>query len=421
MTSTQHAGVLHHTRTPWSLMALLVAGMIVCYAHRGALSVAAPFMMKDLGLSPAAMGVLLSAFFWLYAFMQVPAGWTVDRFGVKWAYAAGFAFWSIASALTGFAAGVATLIVLRLALGAGQAVAFPASASAAAKAFQDRQRGIVTAGYLSGVRIGQAIVGAIGAYMIARLGYRGFFLVIGLVALVWLIPWLRFWKHRERARGAAAGAGAAPASFSFLNGLTLLAQPSVLGIVLGFFAYDYVWFVYVTWLPSYLVMGRGFTTAEMGFYSSFPYLLMMGVILVAGAASDWLIHRGLPERAVRKWFIVSGLLLGCLVVPAALVESRMVSVWLLIAALAGLGLTSPNTWTLTQAVCARPIVGTVSGLQNFGGNLGGIIAPALTGYTVSATGSFVTAFSICGIVLLIGVLAYWLLVVRTVEIPVRRF
>ena len=114
-------------------MALLIAAMVVCYAHRGALSIAAPFMMRDLGLSASMMGVLLSAFFWLYAFGQVPAGWVVDRFGVKWAYAAGYAFWSVASAFTGFAAGAASLIGLRLALGVGQSVAFPASASAVSR------------------------------------------------------------------------------------------------------------------------------------------------------------------------------------------------------------------------------------------------------------------------------------------------
>jgi MFS family permease len=412
--------VAQPVRTPWSLMALLVIAMIACYAHRGALSVAAPFMMKDLGLSAGTMGLLLSAFFWLYAFMQVPAGWLVDRFGVKWAYAAGFAFWSMASAFTGFATGIVTLIALRLALGVGQAIAFPASASAAAGAFQDRQRGLVTASYLSGVRIGQALVGAVGALMIAKLGYRGFFLTLGLAALLWLVPWLRFWSNREPHGGAGPRPGAAPAArFSFLNGVALLRQPTVLGIVLGFFAYDYVWFVYVTWLPSYLIMERKFSTAEMGLYSSVPYLIMMGVILLSGAASDMLIRRGRAERAVRKWFIVAGLLVGCLIVPAAVVENRLTSVWLLTAALAGLGMTSPNTWALTQAVCARPIVGTVSGLQNFGGNLGGIVAPALTGYTVAATGSFVVAFAVCGVILVIGAVCYWLLVSAPVALQTR--
>ena len=397
-------------------MALLVAAMVVCYAHRGALSIAAPFMMKDLGLSASMMGVLLSAFFWLYAFGQVPAGWVVDRFGVKWAYAAGYAFWSVASAFTGFAAGAASLIGLRLALGVGQSVAFPASASAVSRTFRDRERGLVTASYLSGLRLGQALIGAIGATMIATLGYRGFFLTIGLIPLVWLLPWLRFWKSRERASDDAGPAATGSGNqFSFLEGLALLRHRTVLGIFLGFFAFDYVWFVYVTWLPSYLVMGRQFTTAEMGFYSSVPYLIMMVVILVSGAASDWLVRHGHPERSVRNWFIAVGLLIACLIVPAALVEDRVTSVWLMTVSLAGLGITSPNSWTLTQAVCSKRIVGTVSGIQNFGGNLGGIVAPALTGYTVTATKSFVLAFTISGGILIAGVLCYWLLISKPVE------
>lgn len=401
---------------PWTLVVLLILAMVVCYAHRGALSIAAPFMMKDLGLRPATMGVLLSAFFWLYAFMQVPAGWIVDRFGVKWAYAGGFAFWSVASALTGFAQGAVSLIGLRLALGVGQSVAFPASASAVSRSFRDRERGLVTAGYLSGVRIGQAIVGAIGAAMIAKYGYRGFFLIIGLTALLWLLPWIAYWGRNRQALGHPGSPAAAPrTSFSFHDAVVLLRHRTVLGIFLGYFAYDYVWFVYVTWLPSYLIVGRKFTTAEMGFYSSVPYLLMMVVILISGALSDHLIRRGLAERAVRKWFIAVGMLVACLIVPAGFVEDNVTSVWLLTAALMGIGIASPNTWTLTQAVCARPIVGTVSGIQNFGGNLGGIVAPALTGYTVSSSGSFGVPFVVCGVVLVLGVLCYWLLISERVE------
>lgn len=403
-------------RTPWSLVTLLILAMVVCYAHRGALSIAAPFMMKDLGLPPSTMGILLSAFFWLYAFGQVPAGWVVDRFGVKWAYAGGFAFWSLASALTGFAQGALSLIGLRLALGVGQSVAFPASASAVSRSFRDSERGLVTAGYLSGVRIGQAIVGAIGAVMIAKFGYQGFFLILSVVPLLWLVPWLALWRRREQAPVRADTASvAASSSFSFRDGVTLLKHRTVLGIFLGFFAYDYVWFVYVTWLPSYLVLERKFTTAEMGFYSSVPYMIMMVIILISGALSDYVIRRGSPERTVRKWFIAVGLLIACLIVPAGLAEDKVTSVWLLTVALCGIGIAAPNTWTLTQVVCARPIVGTVSGIQNFGGNLGGIVAPALTGFAVKWTGSFALPFIICGIILVGGVLSYWLLISERVE------
>ena len=152
------------------------------------------------------------------------------------------------------------------------------------------------------------------------------------------------------------------------------------GIFLGFFAYDYVWFVFINWLPGYLVLERKFTAAEMGVYSSVPYLAMSVIILLSGAASDLLIRRGFSELRVRKTFIVVGLAIGLLIVPAGMVEDKITAVWLLTVSLCGLGICSPNTWTLTQAVCSKSKVGTVSGIQNFGGNLGGILAPALTGY-----------------------------------------
>lgn len=401
----------------WWLAALLTLGMILCYAQRGTLSVAAPFMMKERNLSPASMGILLSAFFWSYSFMQVPAGWLVDRVGVKRAYAAGFAFWSLAASATGFARRLAELAALRVALGVGQAVAFPASASTVAHSFPDRQRGVVTAFYLSGVRVGQALVGGVGAIMIAAYGYERFFLASGLLPMLWLVPWMLFWATWER-RGVSRGqdpTASAKQGASFAHSLALLRHRSVLGIFLGFFAFDYAWFVYVNWLPSYLVLERRFTPAEMGFYSSVPYVAMSLVILLSGLLSDGLIRRGYAETTVRKALISAGLLVACLIVPAGLVEDRVLAVWLMTASLCGLGIAAPNTWTLTQAVCAKSIVGTVSGIQNFGGNVGGIIAPALTGYIAERTHSFALALSITGAVLVAGVLSYVLLISQRVE------
>ena len=410
---------LKESRQRWWLMVLLIAGMLFAYAQRGALSVAAPFMMKDLGLSAAAMGVLLSAFFWCYAFMQVPAGWMVDRMGVRRAYAWGFAIWSVASALTGFARGMLELIAARVVLGVGQSSSFPASARAVSNWFQDRERGSVTAAYLTGVRLGQALISAVGAVFVAAYSYKLFFLTIGLVPMVWLIPWSRFLRKWELVRPRPAGSErrtAGASRFSLLANLCLFRQVSVLGIFLGFFAYDYAWYVYVTWLPSYLMMERKFTAAEMGLYSSIPYLAMSATILLSGFLSDALVRRGHAEIRVRKLLIVIGLLIACLIVPAGLVEDKMSAVWLLTMSIAGLGIAAPNTWTLTQAVCARNIVGTVSGIQNFGGNLGGILAPMLTGSIASATRSFALALGLTGGILVVGILSYCFLVHRHVEL-----
>jgi ACS family glucarate transporter-like MFS transporter len=134
------------------------------------------------------------------------------------------------------------------------------------------------------------------------------------------------------------------------------------------------------------------------------------IIMAAGFLSDWLVRKGRDERLVRKAFIIAGLAIGCLIVPAGMVANKMTAVWLLTISLCGLGLASPNTWTLTAAVCEKKIVGTVAGIQNFGGNLGGIIAPALTGFIAHKTNSFALALGVTGGVLVVGMVAYWFLI-----------
>ena len=392
----------------WWLLALLFTAMLISYAHRSALSVAAPFISKDLNLSKAEMGILLSSFFWVYAFMQMPAGWIVDRFGVRRAYSLGFIFWSLASAATGFGVGVLSLLGLRVATGAGQAITFPASSRACANWFPDGERGTVTGIYLTGVRLGAALVSWIGAYFLSRYSWKLFFLFIGLLPLVWLLPWNRFLGRWET--DTADTRGPLTNQTSFWQSLALLRHRSVLGIFLGFFAYDYAWYVFLTWLPSYLKDERKFTTSEMGIYSATPLVAMSVIIIIAGTLSDWLVKRGFDEKRVRKVFIIVGLAIGCLIVPAGLVAEKMTAVWLLTISLCGLGLASPNTWTLTAAVCQKKIVGTVAGIQNFGGNLGGILAPALTGFIAHKTNSFALALGLTGAVLVVGMLAYWLLI-----------
>lgn len=409
---------LKHSPQRWWLLVLLFTAMLISYLHRSALSVAvgakSSSMTSDLQLSEASIGVLLSGFFWVYSFMQVPSGWLVDRFGVKRAYSLGFAFWSLTSACTGFVNSFATLIGLRIALGAGQAISFPASSRAVANWFQHRERGTVTGIYLTGVRLGTALASVLGTYFLARYNWKLFFIVIGLVPLIWLLPWWRFltrWETTPTEQSATLNK-----TTSFIDGLALLRKRSVFGIFLGFFAYDYAWFVFITWLPRYLTKERGFTDDEMAVYSAAPFVLMSAIIIVAGLLSDWLVRQGREETLVRKIFILVGLAVGCLIVPAGMVSDKMTAVWLLTISLCGLGICSPNTWTLTQAVCHKKIVGTVSGIQNFGGNLGGILAPALTGFIVHTTGSFALALGLVGVVLVIGMLAYWFLIAGKVEV-----
>ena len=392
----------------WWLAVLLTSGMIFCYAQRGTLSVAAPFMIRELGINTETMGLMLSAFSWCYCFMQVPSGWFVDRFGVRRAYTAGFVVWSIACALTGAFRNIAVIMGFRITMGVGQSVAFPASARTVANWFSDAERGLVNSSYLIGVRLGQALVNAAGIGLIALYGWRMFFVLSGFAPLLWIVPWTLVLRRWERPGTSAAVAGGSN-RFTFASSFGLLRHRSVLGTFLGFIAFDYVWFVFVYWLPGYLRLERHFTPAQMAFHSSVPFLVMSVVIVLSGIAADRLIASGFHELRVRKTFIAVGFAIALAIVPAGLVEDNGTSVWLLMLSLCGLGVASPNTWSITQACCTKRLVGTVSGIQNFGGNVGGIIAPWLTGAIAHRTGSFAPAFVLCGFLLVGGTFAYWFL------------
>jgi ACS family D-galactonate transporter-like MFS transporter len=395
----------------WWLAALLTSGMTLCYAQRGTLSIAAPFMIRELGINTETMGLMLSAFSWCYCFMQVPSGWIVDRFGVRRAYAFGFALWSIACALTGAFRNIASIMFFRVTMGVGQSVAFPASARTVANWFPDTERGLVNSSYLTGVRLGQALVNAAGVGLIALYGWRVFFVLSGLVPLLWIVPWVLTLRRWE-----VSGASAATnRPFTFASSFGLLRHRTVLGTFLGFFAYDYVWFVFVFWLPSYLRLERHFTPAQMAFHSSVPFLVMSVVIVLSGIVTDRLIAAGFNELRTRKTFIAIGFAIAMAIVPAGLVDDNATAVWLLVLSLSGIGVAAPNTWSLTQACCTKRVVGTVSGIQNFGGNVGGIIAPWLTGAIAHRTGSFAPAFLLCGFLLVGGALAYWFLMNEKVD------
>lgn len=401
----------------WWLAVLLHFAMLFLFVHRGALSVAAPFLIEELGLSKAVMGVLLSAFFWSYSLMQAPAGWAVDRFGARRIYACGLGLWSFTAAATGLAGGLVSLIVARVFLGIGQSIAFPATTHAIANWFPDHQRGTATACSNTGNRIGQFLVNGVGALLIAAIGWKLFFIGSGLMGLLWLAPWLLFLGKWERQTDSASSAKQASPLASFLAGFALLKHRSFVGICLGYFAFDYTFYLLLTWLPGYLKLERGFSNNEMAVFSSIPYLANIPLMFLTGMLSDWFVRHGYNEIRVRKTFMIIGMIGGaCFIVPAGLVEDRMTAVWLLTLTQCSIGMTGVIAFTLTMAVCEKRIAGAASGLQNFSGQIAGIIAPALTGYIAHKTGSFALAMGVAGALLVVGIVAYWLLVKELVTL-----
>ncbi len=386
------------------MLALLTLGMFFCYAQRGTLAPAAPFMMKELHLNAAVMGLMLSAFSWTYLAAQVPAGWLVDRWGFARVYAVGFTIWAVATALMGFTASTVGILAARMLAGFGQGAIFPASNRAVASWFQASQRGAVTGVYIAGNRLGQAAIVAVGPITIKMFGWRYFFIAAGVAGLLWLIPWLLLtpkWEPEPPSVETRKGSS---------GSLRLLANRNMAGIFFGFFAYDYAWFLFITWMPGYLMLERKFGPREMAIYSAVPLVIVSVVILLAGILGDYMVRKGMNEVVARKGLISVGLAIALLIVPAALVQDNYTSALLLGFSLAGLGLAAPNAWALTQAVCPKEFVATASGLQNMGGNIGGALAPAVTGLIVHQTGSFVAGFLLTGVILVAGIACYWFLI-----------
>jgi MFS transporter, ACS family, D-galactonate transporter len=237
------------------LFALLCISVWINYIDRGNLSVAAPVLRPDMDLTPAQMGVLLSGFFWTYSLFQPIAGWLVDRGNVYRLYAAAFAIWSLAVALGGLAPGFVTLLLSRLALGIGESLAYPAYSRMLASAFPEERRGIANAMIDVGTKAGPALGTFLGALAIGRWGWRPFFFAMGILSLLWLIPWIRAIPAVETREASGRRAHVTR---------QLLRRREAWVTFVGLFCFNYAFYFLLTWLPSWLVQERRFVSFRQG-------------------------------------------------------------------------------------------------------------------------------------------------------------
>ncbi len=188
--------------TRWLVVALLTVGVIIAYTDRINLSAALPAIRMSFPLSAASSGILLSAFFWAYTLLQTPAGWVVDRFGLKWPYAAGMFLWSAVSAATALVSSLHGLIALRILVGIGEAIAIPASMRYIRENFAERERGLPMGILMSGTKYGPAIGAPIATYLVLGFGWRWMFVLNGAFCILWLLPWLFFVRDDRRSTPA---------------------------------------------------------------------------------------------------------------------------------------------------------------------------------------------------------------------------
>ncbi|HUB32175.1 MAG TPA: MFS transporter [Bryobacteraceae bacterium] len=385
----------------WTIAALLFAAGFINYFDRAIVSIALPVIGADLHLDAAAKGVLLSAFFWSYALMQLPTGWAADRANLRWLYAVAFAWWSLACGFTGFAAGLGTLLIMRAALGIGESIYVPGGMKIVSLLFGPSQRGLASGIMNCGTRAGLAIGAPIVALVIRRYGWHSTFFLLGFGGLAWLVPWLALYPAGIRPDRSHASPS--------LRQTWRTLDRNLFGMCLGHLAYSYYWYLLVTWLPDYLVESRHMTLQRAAAYTAVPFLVFSVSEPIGGWIADRFVALGYNERRVRKAVITAAFLSSFMLLAAGRMSSDNAAV-LAIGAAALVGLATGNIYVLLTAVAPENAVGMWMGIVNFAGNLAGVAAPLATGFLIQRTGSYYPGFVVAVIVLNLGLPAYWWIV-----------
>jgi MFS transporter, ACS family, D-galactonate transporter len=391
----------------WTIVGLLFTASLINYFDRATISFALPLISKELRLDPETKGVLLSAFFWSYALMQIPMGIFADRVNLRWLYAGAFALWSVSQGLIGLAAGLSALIAFRVLLGIGEAIYLPGGSKIVSLLFPPSQRGLPCGLFDFGTRTGLVIEAVLVPWMLTHFGWRRTFAVVGFTALLWLIPWLAITP--KRLQGNAAGSAAANRTGFGPTFVSLVTNRNLLGICLGFFCFDYYWYFLVNWLPDYLVTSRGLTILKAGFYAALPYLVFGLSEPIGGWIADRLVRAGWSETRARKGIVTVAFLTGLLLIPAARVNSPGVAVALIIGGCL-VGLATGNLLVILQSCAPHDEIGLWTGVYNFIGNIAGIVSPLITGFLIERTGSYTPPFVLAATLIAIGPLAFWFIV-----------
>ena len=424
---TQQA--LRIPRRRWGIALLLGFGVLVNYFDRVNLSVSRDALQDAFGISAVMFGYLSSAYNWSYALLQLPSGLLLDRFGVRRVGIVSTVIWSIASFAAAISSGIGALVAARLLLGIGEAPTFPAYAKATGYWFPREERSGATAVFDAGAKFSSAIGIPILGLVLLHFGWRWNFAATGLISVLFLGLFYAFYRNPSEdkylsidERAYIARGGAQPEDRTKAERgaplLYLLRQRSVWGLTLGFASYNYLFYLLLSWLPSYLSSTHRIDLLHSAIYTSVPWLVATVTNLgVGGWLVDFLIQRGKNPVRVRQTILVGGTALGLGILGAGNAHSAAGALFWISVSIGGLAAASPVGWSIPSLIAPRESVGTLGGILNFGNQLAGIAAPIATGYIFQATHSFFWAFAAAGVFLLIGIGGYVFLLGPMAPVP----
>ncbi|HRE42523.1 MAG TPA: MFS transporter [Terricaulis sp.] len=399
---------------------LTVAVYMITYMDRVVISVAAPAIQEEFGLSLITMGFIFSAFQLSYALFQIPGGWLGDRFGPRKVLSGIVIWWSAFTAITAAMWSASSLIVCRFLFGMGEAGAFPNATRSLSRWILPSERGWAQGVTHAGARLGAALTPFIVAYIILHMGWRAPFLIFALLGIVWAVVWFWYYRdtpnehkgvndaERDMINEALGTRGAAGKERKKTPWGQFLRSPQLWLLSAMYACYAYVMAIFLTWFPKYLIDERGFTLAEMGLAASLPLAAAVIGDLFGGAASDRIYNKtGKINLARRSIAIIGFILAAAAIPPAILVGSPLAAVALFCVALFGLELTVGVSWAVTLDIGGE-FAGSVSAIMNTCGNLAGASAAAITGYLITIYGWNVAFLVLAVLCAVAGVLYVWI-------------
>ncbi|EJL82609.1 MFS transporter [Pantoea sp. GM01] len=419
-----------YPRIRWLMIVFCFFAIAINYIDRINLAIAAPHIKADLGLDDTSMGLILGAFFWTYALMQIPAGRLLDRLGARAGLAIAVGWWSLFTVFTSFGKGFTSLFAARLALGLGEAGGNPGCVKVVYSWFPKKQRATASGIFDAGPRAGSALALPLVAWLISVWNWETSFIVTGALGLIWVVIWLVFYREPEEMKGLdeterqnlledrALPTTQANAKVELWS---LFRHRNVWGMMIGFFCMNFATYFFVTWFPTYLTVAHGFSLKELGTLGAIPALMGIPGSLLGGVVSDALYRKGFSLTVARKTCLISGMLLSSVIAFAAFTDSIAVILTLFSITYAGLAFTAANIWTLPADVApASNYVATLGGIQNFAGNLAGIVTASFTGLMLSLShGSFVVPLLVAGGICVLGALTFMFVLGKLEPLPIN--
>ena len=405
------------TRARIFILALVTVGTMINYLDRTVISVAAPLLSKDLGLSAALMGVAFSAFSWTYAAAQIPGGVLLDRFGVRLTYYWSVTLWSVCTVLQGLSAGLGSLVGARLALGIAEAPAYPSNSRILSMWFPQAERARATGVYSVGQYFGLAFLSPVLFWVAGSFGWRALFVIVGIIGVLFGLAWWFAYRDPHEsdrvnsqelayiAEGGGLSGQSSVTRFEWRHIRFLLSKRQILGASIGQFAGNSTLVFFLTWFPTYLATERQMAWLKVGIFAVLPFIAASVGVVVGGVVSDYLLRRTGSANIARKLPIISGLVLASTIVSANFLKSDALVIAVMSLAFFGQGMVNLG-WTLITDVAPKQLIGLTGGVFNLCANLAGIVTPLVVGFVVATTGSFEWALGFIAVVALIGALSY---------------